>query len=77
MSPTFSIATGITSWWVMVCGNSVQAWPSTRVSSPEAIASRTASWSARPVGAPTGSVPSWPGAVALTRATPASRRTFT
>ncbi len=24
MSPTFSIATGITSWWVMVCGNRVQ-----------------------------------------------------
>ena len=41
MSPTFSTLTGMTSWWVMVCGNSVQAWPSARVSSPEATAWRT------------------------------------
>ena len=41
MSPTFSTLTGITSWWVMVCGNSVQTWPSTRVSWPDAIAWRT------------------------------------
>ena len=41
MSPTFSTLTGMTSWWVMVCGNSVQTWPSTRVSSPDAIAWRT------------------------------------
>ena len=41
MSPTFSTLTGITSWWVMVCGNSVQVWPCTRVSSPDAIAWRT------------------------------------
>ena len=41
MSPTFSTCTGMTSWWVMVWGNRVQVWSSTRVISPEAMAWRT------------------------------------